>query len=155
MVIMRSLHRFFIVVAEAALIVTSGWFALVGTVILVRLKPEQAGVAGEVFVAIAFLFPIGAAGWWMFRKLQSLYPRSEARAAAITFVAFTPVTLFISIMLGQIFGGYTGLLLGDRFSFFGAFAGIIVLITLLSFFACSFSMWVMRRISGVGYHVEQ
>ena len=52
----------------------------------------------------------------------------------------------MAILLGEIFGGYTGVLLGDRFSFLGALVGIIVFTALLSFVFSALVLWFTRRI---------
>jgi len=147
---MREGLRFLIVVGKAALIVTIGWFALALTLILVGFKPELIPAKGEILVAMALLLPLGVAVWWMFRKLQARYKRNEARSATIAFAVFAPVSLFMGLLLGQIFGGYAEMLLENRlFAFGGALVGITVIITFVSVVPSALALWITRRMERV------
>lgn len=130
----------FTVVGKAALIVTTGCFVLVVCVKLAVTSSEQL-VLGMIMVFL----PTGIAAWWMFRKLQIRYTRGEARAVAIAFAVFTPVALVMGFFVAEITGGYAGFL-GRPFGFAGAFAGIVVLTTFLSFVPSVLALWITRRI---------
>jgi hypothetical protein len=147
---MRQGLRFLTVVGKAALIVTVGWFALAVTLILIGFKPELIPAKGEILVAMALFLPLGAAVWWLFRKLRAHYKRSEARSVAIAFAVFAPVSLLIGLLLGQIFGGYAEMLLENRLlAFGGALVGVTVVITVMSLAPCALALWITRRIERV------
>jgi hypothetical protein len=132
---MRPAFRLFLVMGQAALIVTATYCAL----ILVAVWPLAPHVSVGVQVtagAVGVLAKICFAAWWIFRKLGAYYERREARAAAITFGLFTPVPLGIGLLLGPIVGGYTGIFLGTEsrlIAFSGAVMGIVVMIALMTF----------------------
>jgi hypothetical protein len=78
--------------------------------------------------------------------------RWGAGAAAITFGVFTPVPLAISLLLGPIVGGYTGIFLRTEsrwVAFSGAVMGIVVMIALVTFMTSLLAVWITRRIGGV------
>ena len=133
----------FIAVGKAALIAAIGCFALVLGVLVFKIvmTPGEREILG---VTMAFL-PTGVAAWWIFRKLQARYKRREARAVATAFAVFTPVSLLIAIVLSQIPGGYAAFM-GAPFFLVGAFVGIVVMTTILSFLVCLFTLSMTRRI---------
>lgn len=123
--------------------VAFGSFAIV----LIVFKPSLPSGQGEAVGAAAVFLPVGIAAWWMFRRLLATYPRSEAWAAAIAFGAITPLSLIVSVFLAQIPGSYANILVGPRFfGLLGAFFGIVVMSTFLSFLACSLVLWITRKI---------
>ena len=124
---MRPALRLFLVMGQAAAMVTATYFAL----ILIAVWPIAAHASPGIQTtagAVGVFAPICFAGWWIFRRLQAFYARREARAAAITFGLFTPVPLGIGLLLGPIVGGYTGIFLGTGsrlVAFSGALMGIV------------------------------
>lgn len=141
---MRDKFWLFIVVGKAALMTTLGCFApLLGLRIAVSPGEQQILKATMVFLLV--FLPAGIAAWWIFRKLQARYTRREARTVATAFGVFTPVSLLIAIPLAQIPAGYAAFL-GRPFGLIGAFAGIVVMTTTLSFLVCLFTLSMTRRI---------
>jgi Na+/citrate or Na+/malate symporter len=137
---MRGAYRLFIVVEKAALIVAVGYFALLAlTLYVVGLKGDSMPIKGEILVGLAVFLPIGASVWWIFRKLQTTYPRREARAVSIAFGVFTPISLLVATILGgPILGGYADMLVRSRFSVLvGIFVGTVATTGFLSFLVCA------------------
>jgi hypothetical protein len=153
---MRGPLRLFIVVAEAALILTTAWFALVLVAMAVGLKPDLAPLTpthGDILVGVTFVLTIVAAAWWLFRRLHSHWTKREARAVAVAFGIFAPISFIVAIFLSPITGGYTEMLTGRRFvGLVGAFVGIAVITALLSFIACALVLWITRRIVTLEQH---
>ena len=103
-------------------------------------------------MAVTVLLPICLAAFWIFRELQAEYTRREAGAAAITFVVFTPVPLAISLVLGPIVGGYTGIFLRTEsrwVAFSGAVIGIVMMVALVTFVTSLLAVWIAGRIEKV------
>lgn len=144
---MRDKFWLFIVVGKAALMTTLGYFGLVLGVLGLKIAVtpgEQQILKATIGFLMVFL-PIGIAAWWIFRKLQARYTRREARAVATAFGVFTPVSLAVATVLSQIPAGYAAFL-GRPFGLIGAFAGIVVMTTTLSFLVCLFTLSMTRRI---------
>jgi hypothetical protein len=139
---MRNRFWLFVAVGKAALITCV--CALVVGVLSFRIAVTH--VEQEILGAVIAIIPSGIAAWWMFRKLRAHCTRREARAVALTFGVFTPVSLGVALVLAQIPGGYAEALLGGPFALVGAFAGTVVMTTLLSFLACLLALSVTRRI---------
>jgi hypothetical protein len=119
--------------ALASILVLSGFRA--------DLRPWEEGVIG----AMLALFPTGVAAAWLYRKLQTFYPRREARAVSIAFGAFTPVSLLVALVLSPITGGYAEILVGRPFfGFLGAIMGTITGTWFLSFVVCALVLRVTR-----------
>jgi hypothetical protein len=148
---LRPTLRLFVTAGEAALLLTVLCFAvaLIAGKSFMTLASSAAGKA--LVVGLGLLLPIAVVSWWTFRRLLRYYSRPEARAAAITFGFFTPVPLAMGLLLGPILGGYTAKLFGDRFAFAGAVASLVLIITLISFIASAFAIWLVRRSPPVGY----
>jgi hypothetical protein len=149
---MRNTSRLFLVIAMGAVIATVLYFALALALAALFQRPSVPRVVQGVGVAVTVLLPICLAAFWIFRKLQAEYTRREARAAAITFGVFTPVPLAISLLLGPIVGGYTGIFLRTEsrwVAFSGAVMGIVVMIALVTFMTSLLAVWITRRIGGV------
>ncbi len=146
--------RFFIVVAEAALILTTLWFALVLISMAVGIDPDRAPpIRTDILGGVTFLLTIGATTWWFFRRLRSHWAKREAKAAAIAFGIFAPLSFIVATFLSPITGGYTEGLVGRRFfGLVGAFLGVAVITALLSFIACSLVLWITRRIVSLEQH---
>jgi len=141
----------FTVVGKAVLIVTIGCFVLVLGVKFAVTSGEQ-----QVLGAIMAFLPAGFAAWWMFRKLQEHYTRREARAMAIAFGVFTPVSLLMGVLLAQIPGSYAVLPLGspsghvgELVGFSAGFVSIVMITALVSFVPSVLALWITRRIRRV------
>ena len=149
----RSLFRLFVIVAEAAFIVTAGCFGLVLAAVLLGFKPEQIPATGEMLGTAALLFILVAAAIrWMFRRLRTVYSRREARAVSTAFGLFTPVSLAVALVLAEITGGYAEILVGRRaFGLVGAFLGTMVITGFLSFVVCA----LVLRVTQLAISVEQ
>jgi len=145
---MRPTLRLFLIMGQAAAIVTAAYFAL----ILIAVWPiaAHASVAVQAITgSVGVLAPICFASWWAFHRLQSCYARREARSAAITFGVFTPVPLGIGLLLGPIVGGYTGNFFGTEsglIAFSAAVLGIVVIIALMTFVPSLLALWITRHI---------
>ena len=148
---MRPTLRLFLVVAEAALLLTAACFAVALTVGKPFIAPASSAVGKALVVGLGLVLPIAVASWWTFRRLLRYYSRPEARATAIAFGVFMPVPLAIGLLIGEIVGGYTAKIFGDRFAFAGAVASLVLIVTLLSFIASAFVIWLVRRSPPVGY----
>lgn len=146
---MGKTFRLFLVVAVGSLIATVLYFGLALALAALLQRPSVPWIVQGIGVAVTVLVPICLAASWVFRKLRAHYTRREARAAAITFGVFTPVPLGISLLLGPIVGGYTGIFLGTEsrlVAFSGALMGILVMIALMTFVTSLLALWVTRRI---------
>ena len=140
---MRDKLWLFIVVGKAALITTLVGFALVLGVLASKIVITHG--EEEILGGTLMIFPAGIAAWWMFRKLQAHCTRREARAAATAVAVFTPVSLGIAMLLSQISGGTADQVLGSPFGLIGAFAGIVVITTLVNYALSLFTLWVTRH----------
>jgi hypothetical protein len=138
---MREAFRLFIVIGQAALIVTAACFAPALAIIKFKFAPTS--IEEVILGAMMVVIPAGIAGWWIFRKLKAHHPRREARAAAIACAVLTPATLAMGLVLGPVFGGYAGVLFGDRLAFLSAVTGVIVILTIMNFALVSFTLWIM------------
>jgi hypothetical protein len=95
----------------------------------------------------AAVLPSGVAACWLFRRLRPDHTRREARAAAVAFAVFTPISLIVAMPLAEITGGYAGFL-GHAFGFVGALAGNVAVTTAVSFVCCGFSVGIANRVEG-------
>jgi len=130
----------FMIIGRVAPLTAGMYFTLVvaGSKLAVT-RAEEA-----VLAATAIFLPGSIGAWWIFRRLQTHYTKREARAVAIGFAVFMPMSLAIANPLAQIPGGYAAIL-GPSFGLIGAVAGIVVMTTLISFLLCSLALWVTRR----------
>lgn len=142
----RGAYRLFIVVGEAALIYVAAWWGVVFALMPAVFKTGRAPFAGGALVTVVIVLLTLAECGWMFRKLEPHYSRREARAAAIAFGLCTPLFWLLASALGQLFGGYTGLLLGARFALFGAFVGAVVATLIVGFAASALALLITHRI---------
>jgi hypothetical protein len=128
----RALH-FSVKIGEATFMAFVGSIALVLGAVGLGLNIDTKPWGVEVAVLTAGLLPtVGAAGW-LFRKLQIAYSRREALAISIAFGVFTPISLSVSMVLGEISGGYAESLVGRRFfGAIGAFAGALMMTVFLT-----------------------
>lgn len=138
---MRDKFWLFIVVGKATLMTTAGCFAPLLALKIALTHGEQG-----VLTIVAVVLATGIATWWIFRRLQTHYTGREARAVATTFAILAPVSLAVAIPLSLIPGGYAELLLGSPFGPVGAFAGIVLMTTVLAFLACLLTLWMTRRV---------
>ncbi|MGA7446009.1 MAG: hypothetical protein WBQ43_20795 [Terriglobales bacterium] len=100
----------------------------------------------EILAAPVAFLPAGIAAWWMFRKLQAYCTRREARVVAIAFAVLAPVSFGMAFLFSEMSGGYAELLLGSPFALVGAFAGVVVMATILNFLLCLFTLRFTRHI---------
>lgn len=145
---MGNTFRLFLVVAVGSLIATVLYFGLALALAALLQRPSVPRIVQGIGVAVTILVPICLAAWWVFRKLLAHCTRREARAAAITFGVFTPVPLGISLLLGPVVGGYTGIFLGTQsrlVAFSGAVIGIVVMIALVTFVISLLAVWITRH----------
>jgi hypothetical protein len=146
---MRNTSRLFVIIAMGSVIATVLYFGLALIVATLLQKPSVPRAAQGVGVAVTVFVPICLAAWWIFRKLRAQYTRREARAVALAFGVFAPVPLAISLLLGPIVGGYTGIFLGTQsrlVAFSGAVMGGVVMITLVTFATTLLAAWITRHI---------
>jgi hypothetical protein len=149
---MRDTFRLSVIVGKAALIVTTGCFALVLASRMLGFKPDIKPIQGEILGVVACFIPIAGATAWISRKLRAVYPRREARALSIAFGIFTPISLAVSFVLAEITGGYAEILAGPKFfGLIGAFIGVALMTAFLSFLVCS----VVLRITRLAQSIEQ
>ena len=122
---------------------SAGSIALVLTAVRLGLNSEQKSVAAELAFLITALLPtVGAVGW-LFRKLRTAYPRREARAVSVDFGVFTPISLAVSMVFGEMSGGLFGAI--------GAFAGALVMTVFLTLFVCA----LVLRVTKLAIDVEK
>jgi len=89
---------------------------------------------------------------WLFRKLRVAYSRREALAVSVAFVVFTPISLAVSMVVGEMSGGYGESLGGRRlFGAIGAFAGALVMTAFLTLFVCA----LVLRVTKLAMDVEK
>jgi MFS family permease len=146
---MRNSVRLFLVVAVGSLMAAALYFGLALGLAALLQKPSVPRTVQGIGVAVTVLGPICLAAWWIFRRLRAHYARREARAAAIAFGIFTPVLLGISLLLGPIVGGYTGVFLRTEsrwVAFSGAVIGILASIALVTFVTGLLVVWITRHI---------
>ena len=148
---MRRTRRLFLVIAEAVFLLTAAWIAVVLVVDESLVTPASSAPGRALVIGSGLVLLIAAASWWTFRRLLRYYSRPEARATAIAFGFFMPVPLAAGLVLGQVVGGYTAKFFGDHFAFAGAVAGLVMIVTLMSFIASAFVIWLVRRSPPVGY----
>jgi hypothetical protein len=130
----------------ASLVATTAYFVPVLIVLAFHLSLTRQGEE-MLGVVMAFL-PSGLAAYLLFRRLRHRYSSRPALWTSIVFVILAPVSLLVAIVLAPFPGGYADLLLGGPFGLIGAFVGIIVVITILTFGPSLFTLWLSRR--GVG-----
>jgi len=131
-------------VAKATIATGIGWCLLVvlGSV----LPGPSAGPIARAFILVAaVLVPFVLGAWWMFRRLRSRYDRRLARSVTTVFVICTPIFLGAAMPLGQLIGGRAEALFGSGFAALGAFSGVILITTCLSFIACVVARSVTRH----------
>lgn len=143
---MRNTFRLFAIVGVASLITTTMYFGVILALLPVLRRPNLPRIVQAVVLAVTLATPIGAAAWWIFKKLRPNYSQRTARAAAIAFGLFTPVSLGVGVLLSTIIGAYAEGLAGyPFFGLAGAFLGIVIVTTLLSFVPCVFTLWITHR----------
>jgi hypothetical protein len=149
----RETFRLLTTVGAAVLLLTCLQFGLVELALVGHFPVGQrtVGMYPVAVITIVFL-ATGAAPWLMFNDLRGKFSRREARAVSIAFGVLTPVTLATGLALAGIPGSYAELLLGSAFGLVGAFAGTVLVTTLLSFGLCLFTLWVTRRIERIERH---
>lgn len=146
---MRTTLRLFVIVGVASLITTATYFGVVLALLPILRRPDLPRLVQVPLLAVVVLTPICLAAWWIFRRLRANYPVRTARAAAIAFGVFTPVSLGVAFPLSTIVGAYSeGLARYPVFGFLGAFVGVAIIAALLSFVPCAFALWIARHDGG-------
>jgi hypothetical protein len=146
---MRTTFRLFVIVGTASLITTATYFGLILALLPLLQRPSLPRGVQVVALAVVVLTPVGVAAWWISKKLRSDYTARTARAAAIAFGVFTPVSLGVAFPLSAILGAYSEGLAGyPFFGLVGAFVGVVLVTALLSFVPCLFTIWIARRDDG-------
>jgi len=129
--------------AIASLAATTAYFVPVLIVLAFHLSLTRHGEE-MVGVGMAFL-PSGLAAYLLFRRLRNRYNSRAALWTSIVFLIFAPASLLVAIVLAPFPAGHAELLLGSPFFLVGAFVGIIVIITILTFGPSLFTLWLSRR----------
>jgi hypothetical protein len=146
---MRTTLRLFVIVGVASLITTATYFGVIIALLHLLRRPDLPRLVQVPLLALVVLAPVCFAAWWIFRRLRATYPVRTARAAAIAFGVFTPVSLGLAFPLSTIVGAYSEGLIGyPVFGFLGAFVGVVVIAALLSFVPCAFALWIARHDGG-------
>jgi hypothetical protein len=129
--------------AIASLAATTAYFVPVLTVLAFHLSLTRNGEE-MVGVIMAFL-PSGLAAYLLFRRLRNRYNSRAALWTSIVFLIFAPASLLVAIVLAPFPAGHAELLLGSPFFLVGAFVGMIVITTTLTFGPSLFTLWLSRR----------
>lgn len=146
---MRTTFRLFLIVGVASLITTATYFGLVLALLPILRTPSLPRLVQVPLLVVVVLTPVSLAAWWIFRRLRTNYPVRMARAAAIAFGVFTPLSLGVAFPLSTIVGAYSEGLAGyPIFGFLGAFVGVAIMAALLSFVPCAFTLWIVRHDGG-------
>ncbi|HWR37704.1 MAG TPA: hypothetical protein VN622_17720 [Clostridia bacterium] len=149
---MRTTFRLCVIIGVASLITTATYFGLILALLPLLQKPNLPTAVQVPVLAVVVLTPVGVAAWWIFKKLRPDYSVRTARAAAIAFTVFTPISLGVAFPLSTIVGAYSEGLAGyPFFGFAGAFVGVVIITALLSFVPCAFTLWIARH-DGGGAH---
>jgi hypothetical protein len=150
---MRDVMRFSSAVIKATLFLTVGSIGLVLALTKLGFDPDvKTPPTVPVGLIIAVLLPSFAASAWMLRKLRKTYSVREARAVSIAFGLCAPIFLGISMVFGEITGGYAEALGGDNFFILvGAFGGPFVITAFLNLILCA----VVLRVTKLTMDVEQ
>lgn len=144
---MRNTFRLFLIFTVASLITTTAYFGLVLAVAPVLHKGSVPRGVQAIGLVLTVLTPIGGGAWWIAKKLREDYPQRTVRAVAIAFVILTPVSLGIAVLFSTLIGAYAEGFGGQPFfGLVGAFLGIVILVAVQSFIACSLVLWITRRI---------
>ena len=80
-------------------------------------------------------------------EAERRYPRRQARSAAMSFAIFSPIPLGISLLLGPIVDGYTGIFVGTEsrwVAFSGAVLWIVMVITLMTLIPSLLALRITR-----------
>jgi MFS family permease len=129
--------------AVASLVAATAYFVPVVIVLAFHLSLTPHGE--EILGMIMAFLPSGLAAYLLFRTLRERYGSRPALWTSIVFMIFAPASLLVAIVLAPFPGGYAELLLGGPFALIGAFVGIIVVITILTFGPSLLTLWLSRR----------
>ena len=132
----------FLQVLKASLMTTIGCFTVVFVPLAMKLNltPTQEEISGLILACL----PGGIASWWMFRKLQTRYPRREAKLIAITLAVSTTISLLVAVFVAEFTGGFAALL-WNPLGLAGAFTGIVLVTAVLNCGACMLVSWFAGR----------
>jgi hypothetical protein len=142
---MRRALKLSVIVGEAACIDFVGSIGLILGAVGLGLNFDHKSAGADVALGVMVFLPsVGAAGW-LFRKLQTVYSRREASAASVAFAILTPIFLGVSMVSGEITGGYAEALGAHGFFILiGAFGGPLLLTALLSLLVCASVLRITR-----------
>ena len=150
---MRDAMRLPSAVGEATLFLTVGSIGLI--LVLTKLGFDPDGRATPTVLAgliLTVALPSFAASVRLFRRLRKTYSAREARAVSIAFGLCAPVFLGVSMVFGEITGGYAEALGGGRFFILvGAFGGPFIVTAFLSLLLCA----GVLRVTKLTMDVEQ
>ncbi len=143
---MRIMFRLFVIIGTASLIMATIYFGIIFALLPILQRPNPSRAMQMIVLPVVVFAPVGVAAWWIFRRLRSSYSFRTARATAIVFGVFTPVSLAVAFPLSTIAGAYSERLMGHpSFGPSGAFVGIVIMTAFLSFLPCAFTLWIVRR----------
>ncbi|MGA9979260.1 MAG: hypothetical protein WBQ08_11590 [Candidatus Sulfotelmatobacter sp.] len=108
---MNAKCHLFVTVAEAALVLTVTSWAFI---FVYSFFVHDMSVHGRITVVPIIFVPDFLATWWIFRRLRADHSRTDARRAATAFAVSAPATLAIALALGELIGGYAGVVFGSR-----------------------------------------
>lgn len=145
----RVVFRLLAITGTASLITTSIYFGLIIALLPLLQRPHPHRVVQVIMLSVVVLAPAIVAAWWISTRLRSNYPPRAARATAIVFGLFTPVSLGVALPLSLLAGAYSEGIGGKpAFGLVGAIVGIVVMTAMLGFVPCAFALWITTRASG-------
>jgi len=141
--VMDAKRRLFLTVAEAALLLTVGSWALI---FVYAVYGRDISPHGAVLAVTVVIVPDALASWWIFRRLLIDRPRRDAWRAATAFAVSAPVTLALAYLLSAVVGGYAETFLGRK----SALPAIAILIIILMMFVPGTVVaWTLHPSGGV------
>lgn len=145
----RIVFRLLAITGTASLITTGIYFGLIIALLPLLQRPNPPRVVQVIVLPVVVLVPVIVAAWWIFKRLRSSYPPRAARATAIVFGLFTPVSLGVALPFSLLVGAYSEGLGGHAvFGMAGAIVGIVIMTAMLGFVPCAFALWISHRDRG-------
>ena len=145
----RIVLRLLAITGTASLITTGIYFGLIIALLPLLQGPHPPRVVQVIVLPVVVLAPVIVAAWWIFKKLRSNYPPRAARATAIVFGLFTPVSLGVALPLSLLVGAYSEGLGGHpAFGLVGAIIGMVIMTAMLVVVPCAFALWITHRHRG-------
>ena len=118
----------FVIVAQAALLFAASCWSVVAAMPLLPAAPTRA--EDVALGALMLVFDVLAA-LWLFRKIQSIGFSKVGLRIALAFVMLAPLVFGFSNLLGEFVGGYTEILLGNRFILPAVIVGSLAMMALV------------------------